>query len=220
MKFYNSFPQTPVCRRARIALLLPCLLLGAGLINNTHGQTNQPRPVARLIAASNHALQPAATRPRNVRASNTTRGEMAHAPAAMTMAAMATTDERRAFDLINEARRAQGYPALVWDAELTYMARAQSANMAGQNYLGHAGPDGRNTVERARALGIDAWGALAENIAYNQGFDDPAGFAVERWLKSAKHRDNIMRAGFTHSGIGVAHAPDGRIYFTQVFVAR
>ncbi len=220
MKFYNSFPQTPVCRRARIALLLPCLLLIAGLVRDTDGQTNQARPVARLIASSNHALQPAATRPRNVVASDTSRRELAHAPASVSMAAMATTDEREAFELINAARRAQGYPALVWDAELTRMAREHSGSMAEQNYLGHEGPDGRDTVQRARALGIAGWSALAENIAYNQGFDDPAGFAVERWLKSAKHRDNIMRAGFTHSGVGVAHAPDGRIYFTQVFVAR
>ncbi len=220
MKFYNSFPQIPVCRRVRIALLLPCLLLGAGLANKAHGQANQTRPVARLIAASSHALQPAATRPQSVLVSDTSRRELAHAPAAVNMAAMATTDERRAFELINDARRAQGYPALVWDAELTRMAREHSANMAGQNFLGHEGPDGRDTVQRARALGVADWGALAENIAYNQGFDDPAGFAVERWLKSAKHRDNIMRTGFTYSGIGVAHAPDGRIYFTQVFVAR
>ncbi len=220
MKFYNSFPQTSVCRRVRFTLLLAGLLLSAGLANRVHGQTNQARPVARLIGSSNHALQPAATRPRSIVASNTTHGELAHAPAAVTMAAMATTDERRAFDLINDARRVQGFPALVWDAELTRMAREHSASMAEQNYLGHEEPGGRDTVQRARAFGIDAWGALAENIAYNQGFDDPAGFAVERWLKSAKHRDNIMRAGFTYSGLGVAHAPDGRIYFTQVFITR
>lgn len=222
MKFYTSFSQTPVCRRVRSALLLPGLLLIAGLADNAQAQTNQARPVARLIAASNHALQPVtATRPRSVLVSDAPRRELAHATTAVvSMAAMATTDEREAFELINTARRAQGYPALVWDAELTRMARAHSANMARLNFMAHAGPDGRDTVERARALGIDGWGALAENLAYNQGFDDPAGFAVERWLKSAKHRDNIMRAGFTHTGLGVAHAPDGRIYFTQVFIAR
>lgn len=220
MKFYNSFPRTPVCRRARIALLVPCLLLSAGLVNNAYGQTNQPHPGARLIAASNHALRPAATRPRSVNTSDTTRGEMAHASPAVSITAMATTDERRAFELINAARRAQGYPALVWDAALTQMAREHSEHMAGQNFFGHEGPDGRDTVARAHACGVAGWAALAENIAYNQGFDDPADFAVERWLKSAKHRDNIMRTGFTRTGIGVAHAPDGRIYFTQVFVAR
>ena len=122
--------------------------------------------------------------------------------------------------MINAARREAGEPELIWDAELTRMARAQSESMARGNYFAHEGPDGRDAVQRARDLGIRGWSALAENIAYNQGYDDPSGFAAERWLHSAKHRDNIMRACFTHSGIGVAHGPDGRVYFTQVFVAR
>jgi uncharacterized protein YkwD len=217
---YNSFPQTRVCRRARIALLLPCLLVISGLVSNASGQTNQPRPVARLIASANHAISPAAPRPRTVPVNNTKTSASAHASAPAPVAAMATSDEQRAFELINEARRAQGCPALVWDAELTRMARAHSEDMARHNYLGHEGPDGRSVVARANVSGLHGWAALAENIAYNQGFDDPSGFAVERWLKSVKHRENIMRASFTHAGLGVAHAPDGRVYFTQVFVAR
>jgi uncharacterized protein YkwD len=217
MKFYNSFPQTPVYGRARIALLLPCLLLISGLVANA--QTNGSRPVARLIASSGHSIQTPAARPRAVYVARASASENAHENAHASLSINATTDERRVFDLINQARRAQGYAPLVWDAELTRMAREHSAEMAGQNFLSHEGPDG-GMVERAHERGIRGWQALAENIAYNQGFDDPAGFAVERWLKSAKHRDNIMRASFTHTGLGVARTPDGRIYFTQVFVAR
>jgi len=213
MKFYNSFPQTLVYGRTRLALLLPCLVFISGLVVNA--QTNQTRPVARLIASSGHAIETPASRPRTVYVARASAGENAHASVSIN----ATTDERRVFELINQARRAQGYAPLVWDAELTRMAREHSEEMAAQNFLSHDGPDG-GMVERARERGIRGWQALAENIAYNQGFDDPAGFAVERWLKSAKHRDNIMRAGFTHTGLGVAQTPDGRIYFTQVFVAR
>ena len=207
----NSFPQTPMCRRAQLALPLSCLLVILGLVANAQAQSNQKRPVARLIASANHALAPdAATRPRAIAA----------AEAVAPTAAMATADERRIFDLVNQARRAQGYAPLMWDAEAARMARQHSEDMARHNYLAHEGPDGRNAAARARALGLAGWSTLAENIAYNQGFDDPAGFAVERWLKSEKHRENIMRASFTHTGLGVARAADGRIYFTQVFVAR
>ena len=73
---------------------------------------------------------------------------------------------------------------------------------------------------RASETGVTGWSAIAENIAYNAGYDDPAAFAVERWLLSTKHRENILRDEFTHSGIGVARAADGRVYFTQVFVTR
>ncbi|HYX42093.1 MAG TPA: CAP domain-containing protein, partial [Pyrinomonadaceae bacterium] len=170
MKFYNSFPQTLVYRHARLALLLPCLLFISGLVNNSHAQTKQTRPVARLIASSGHAIQPPVARPRTVSVARASSSESAHAPLSIN----ATTDERRVFELINQARRAQGYAPLVWDAELTRMAREHSAEMAGQNFLSHEGPDG-GMVERARERGIRGWQVLAENIAYNQGFDDPAG---------------------------------------------
>ena len=114
----------------------------------------------------------------------------------------------------------KGEQPLVWDEDLNRMARLHSQNMARQNFFDHTGPDGQDTLMRARACGIRQWSALGENITYNQGFDDPAAFAVERWINSAKHRDNILRADFTHSGVGVAEAADGRIYFTQVFLTR
>jgi uncharacterized protein YkwD len=92
--------------------------------------------------------------------------------------------------------------------------------MAGRNFFAHTDHQGRNVMTRASAGGVTGWSAIAENIAYNSGYDDPAAFAVERWLISAKHRENILREGFTHSGIGVARAADGRVFFTQVFVTR
>jgi uncharacterized protein YkwD len=139
---------------------------------------------------------------------------------ARTARVSATGDERRAFDLINAERRERGESVLVWDAELTRMARLHSENMARLNFFDHIDPQGQNMTMRARACGVCGWSAMAENIAYNSGYDDPAAFAVERWMTSPKHRANLLRQGFTHSGVGVARAADGRIFFTQVFVTR
>jgi uncharacterized protein YkwD len=219
----SLYPHTRACvRQVRHALLLlPCLFI-TGLFVNASAQIDHARPTARLIASSDHALQPtitrttASVRPRSVLVGEETRREVSAHPS---YGVSATQEERRAFDLINEARRAQGYAPLVWDAELTRMARAHSEQMARQNVLSHDTADG-SMIARAHSLGIGGWRTLAENIAYNQGFDDPAAFAVERWLKSPLPRDNILRASFTHAGLGVARTPDGRVYFTQVFVAR
>ena len=128
--------------------------------------------------------------------------------------------ERRAFELINEQRAANGEAALVWDAELCRMARMHSENMARVGFFDHTGPDGRDMRSRAHSSNVRGWSALAENIAYNQGYDDPAGFAVERWMRSSKHRDNVLNAVFTRSAVGIARSPDGRVFLTQVFVAR
>lgn len=128
--------------------------------------------------------------------------------------------ERRAFDMINAQRVANGREPFVWDAELCRLARLHSENMAHTGSLNHVGSNGLDTAARARAQGIVGWKALGENIAYNQGYDDPSAFAVERWMISGKHRANAMNAFFTRSAIGIAQSADGSFYFTQVFMAR
>jgi hypothetical protein len=49
--------------------------------------------------------------------------------------------------------------------------------------------------------GITSYTVL-ENIAYNLGYDDPGAFAVERWMMSAGHRENILDAGFKSMAVG------------------
>ena len=98
------------------------------------------------------------------------------------------------------------------------MARLHSEKMARLNFFDHEGPDG-DLPARARASGV-AWRSLAENIALNQGYDDPVSLAVDQWMHSPGHRANILRGIFTHSGIGIARAADGRVYITQVFIMR
>jgi uncharacterized protein YkwD len=213
-------------QHASLALAALACLLVSGLCAGVQAQTKTAtRPVARLIGTTTNG-------------GDVSRGEVHETTARLVATSMSnahaarprttttavrvapTNDERRAFDLINAQRQRRGESPLVWDAELTRMAREHSENMAEQNFLDHTDRQGRNMMMRARAGGITGWSAIAENIAYNSGYDDPAAFAVERWLISTKHRENILREGFTHSGIGVARAADGRVYFTQVFVTR
>jgi uncharacterized protein YkwD len=132
----------------------------------------------------------------------------------------ATGDERRAFDLVNAERQKRGLSPLVWDASLARLARYHSATMARDGVLSHTDRDGLDLSGRAQVLGLHGWRALGENIAYNQGFSDPTAFAVERWMISQAHRENILNGGFTHAAVGIARAADGRIFFTQVFMER
>jgi len=137
-----------------------------------------------------------------------------------TIAVSATSDERRAFDLINVERRSRGLRPLILDGSLTRIARYHSETMARDGVLGHVDRDGLDLTGRAEVLGLRGWKALGENIAYNQGYPDPTAFAVERWMISEKHRENILNGMFTHAGIGIARAADGRVFFTQVFMER
>jgi len=128
--------------------------------------------------------------------------------------------EKRAFEQTNLARVQNGLPPLTWDADVCRMARTHSESMSRQNYFSHVTPEGLRLRERARAAGILHYSVLGENIAYNQGFDDPGALAVEKWMQSPKHRANILSSEFRAMAVGSYVAPDGSIYLTQTFITR
>lgn len=128
--------------------------------------------------------------------------------------------EKRAFEQTNLMRTQNGLPALAWDGDVCRMARIHSESMSRQNYFSHVTPEGLRLRERAKVVGILHYVVLGENIAYNQGYDDPGAFAVERWMASEKHRANILSPEFRAMAIGSFVAPDGSVYLTQTFITR
>ena len=178
---------------------------------NVFGQTPSIIPTARLLSLPSDITS--ATRPRRVIDSvATTTG----APAL----SEATEVERRAFESTNAARLQHGLTPLDWDPALCRMARIHSENMVRQGYFAHETPEGARLRDRAHAVGIEHFRVLGENIAYNQGYDDPGAFAVERWMISPGHRANILNDEFAQSAIGSFIAPDGTVYLTQEFIKR
>lgn len=128
--------------------------------------------------------------------------------------------EKLAFNLLNAQRAAKNLPALEWDEDIAKIARMHSESMAKYKFFSHTGLDGTMVNDRADLCGISRWKAIGENIAFNRGYDKPADFAVERWMKSVSHRENILNNRWKESAVGVAVADDGSYYFTQVFLAR
>jgi uncharacterized protein YkwD len=200
-------------RSIGLALLM---LASFGLCQNALAQNLQPRPVARLI--SEPTADSRYSRPRRV---NLTENSAVEAVATVSPALDdANAVERRAFEQTNRARVENGLTPLAWDAELCRMARAHSERMAKQGFFAHETPEGLQLKERARASGILHFRVIGENIAYNKGYDDPGGFAVERWMTSSGHRANMLYGGFQASAIGGYISADGSVYLTQVFIAR
>ena len=191
----------------RTSLLAVFVLLGC---HTVLAQEAKSLPVARLVSSG--PIIPAAKRLTITPASLT-------ANASPTLAE-AGAIEKRAFEQTNLIRVQNGLPALKWDADLCRMARAHSENMSDLNYFAHTTPDGQRLRDRARVAGILTFKVLAENIAYNQGYEDPGAFAVERWMASAKHRANILSSEFSAMAIGTYVAPDGSVFLTQTFITR
>lgn len=128
--------------------------------------------------------------------------------------------EKQAFQLINEKRRALQLAPLAWSEDVAKIARAHSQNMAQYKFFSHTGIDGTMVDDRADQNGLSRWRAIGENIAYNRGYENPIEFAVERWLLSPKHKQNMFDARWKESAVGIAVAADGSYYFTQVFLLR
>jgi len=181
-------------------------LFSSGDTNPSRGAIEN-RPQAYLVSSgdTNSALN----RPRVVKA------------VAGTLKASNAFDlERRAFELVNYQRATLGFEPLAWSDDAAKIARLHSENMANFNFFSHSGIDGSMVNDRADAFGINKWRAIGENIAYNQGYENPVEFAVERWMKSPSHRENLLNSRWKESGIGIAVTHDGTYYFTEVFLVR
>lgn len=178
------------------------------IIPDTFAQTPNATTAASLISLPNDS---APSRPRRVEADDRTNDPSPGNPLEI---------EKRAFEATNVARVNNGLAPLKWDDELCRMARLHSEKMVRLGFFSHETPDGARLKDRAHAVGILHFQMVGENIAYNQGFEDPGGFAVTRWMLSPGHRANILNTKFTQSAIGVFIAPDGTVYLTQEFIVR
>lgn len=125
-----------------------------------------------------------------------------------------STFENKAFELVNDYRASKGLSPLTWNSEIASVCRGHSTNMAnGSVPFSHEGFDERGTTLQATV----GWSGIAENVAFNNGYSDPATVAVNGWINSSGHEAN-MSGNFTKTGMGVAISSDGSYYFTQIFI--
>ncbi|NDJ19926.1 CAP domain-containing protein [Myxacorys almedinensis A] len=146
--------------------------------------------------------------------------------------------EQTVFQQINEYRAKKGLSTLTWDAQLATKARTHSKGMADKVVpIGHDGFENRvKRGEKAIYTGVGKplkkplevrvknaskriSHRAAENVAYNMGYPNPAAKAVQGWLTSNGHRQNI-EGQYTVTGVGVSRNPRGEYYFTQIFIQK
>ncbi|AFY56172.1 Cysteine-rich secretory protein family [Rivularia sp. PCC 7116] len=130
--------------------------------------------------------------------------------AASDVAAMEKSVHRQ----INQYRKKQGLKPLKLNSKISKIARQHSKKMADKQVaFGHNGVSSRyNKISK-----VVEYRGVAENVAYNMGYDNPGKNAVKGWIKSSGHRRNI-KGKYQVTGIGVAKNSEGEYYFTQLFV--
>lgn len=112
---------------------------------------------------------------------------------------------KAAFELANQKRTAAGLEALTWDSGLE-QASAVRAVEASQSFS-HTRPDGTD------------WWTVNSNLMYGENLAkgyDTADAAVQAWMDSPTHKENIMDSEFTSGAIAI-HVSNGQWFWAQEF---
>lgn len=117
---------------------------------------------------------------------------------------------------INVIRQQQGLTPLRNNEKLAEVARRYSRRMAEQKFFAHTSPQGDTMVDRVRAARIFYF-LLGENLFTSTNIPQPVPAAIDGWMNSPGHRENILRPEFRETGIGVWR--QGNTYYvTQLFL--
>ncbi|MFA6665579.1 MAG: CvpA family protein [Armatimonadota bacterium] len=123
-----------------------------------------------------------------------------------------TAAEAQMLGLVNAERTRRGLRPLVMDESLRRVARAHSADMFRRGYFSHESLGGASPFARIRR-GRARFTAAGENIALSPTVN----MAQSGLMKSAGHRENILRPVFGRVGIGVVRGGIHGMMFTQDF---
>lgn len=129
-------------------------------------------------------------------------------------------NELRIYDLVNRERSQSGLNFLAWDESLASIAREYSRRMASGEFFGHVDPTGHTVSERIESAGIRDWRSVGENLFNSRNIADFSPLAVKMWMNSDTHRQNVLDNRWSAAGVGIAKAPDGRVYVTQLYMQR
>lgn len=100
----------------------------------------------------------------------------------------------------NQQRISNKTPVLRYSSQLDAAADAKAQDMALRNYWSHNTPDGKDPWLFVTAESY-AYQKLGENLA--TGFADEKA-AVDGWMASPSHKDNLLDSAFSEVGFGVA----------------
>jgi uncharacterized protein YkwD len=112
---------------------------------------------------------------------------------------------------VNAERASRGLPALRMNADLVQAAQGHACDNAKRQTYTHVSSDGSQLQHRLRRAGY-AFALANENTG--MGFVSSQR-AVNWWMNSPHHRDNILMRQTREIGVGIAFsdAPDSRLYW-------
>ena len=123
--------------------------------------------------------------------------------------------EQDVYQLVNEERKAQGFPPLQWSEGAAKAARVKAEDLWNKNYFDHRSPVYGSPEALLKRMGVTFTGS-GENLGH--GPPNAEGL-MQGWMASPGHRVNILHESFTHLGVGAFHVPEtGEVYVIQLFL--
>src|SRR5690606_16826067 len=124
-----------------------------------------------------------------------------------------TSWQKQMLDAVNAERAKAGVGPLALCGSLNRAAQGYADRMRAENFFSHTAPDGSTVETRLRAAGYGSGRTWGENIARGQ---TSVASVMQGWMNSAGHKANILRANFTHLGVGRSSSGN---YWVQNFGA-
>ncbi|GIF14066.1 CAP domain-containing protein [Actinoplanes teichomyceticus] len=115
--------------------------------------------------------------------------------------------------LVNRQRERSGCRPVTLDRRLIEAANRHAADMARREYFEHTSPNGDRAGERVSEAGYH-WRWYGENIARGQ---ESPWEAMDGWMNSPQHRENIVDCRLDEMGVGLALDRDRTPYWVQDF---
>ena len=111
-------------------------------------------------------------------------------------------DEEYVLKLINDYRSKNGVSKLNMGSKLLKMARLKAEDMVKKEYFSHTSPTYGSPFDMMKNYGL-SYKSAGENIAGNPSLDA----AVNSWINSSTHRENLLSASYNYVGIGISKSP-------------
>jgi len=120
-------------------------------------------------------------------------------PAGLTLGYAANIPPAEVVQLTNVKRAQNGLEPVRINQNLSLAARRKGEHMLANNYWAHVSPDGTEPWKFFRDVGY-GYRFAGENLA--RDFTNPAS-AVEAWMASPSHRDNMLSDRYSEIGVAV-----------------
>ena len=126
-----------------------------------------------------------------------------------------SVEEQEFFNKINDLRKKNNLPELKIDDKVENVARLKAQDLEENNYFSHTSDKYGTPFEMLSTSGIN-YKTASENIAGNSSIDG----AINSWMNSDSHKNNILSTNFNYTGVSVVHSNTYGKILVQFFIGK